>query len=171
MTTKGGIRGQRNINYVPREGASDEYLILKEHLDHILEAARHMPDPGKLIQPLGWTLVGIGGTAAVEAYNATNGTVHRHYYVLLSVLAFLAGAICLYCDWKMNKELRKHAKWLERYMLGLYQSFGITPPPGDPGFWRRTWGHLQDAWAWWSEIRAKKKAKKLRAARRKAKRP
>ena len=67
-----GIR--RSISYAERKGADKEYPILREHLDFIIDGIRHMPDPGKLIEPLGWFALGIAGTAAVEAYNSSPGT-------------------------------------------------------------------------------------------------
>lgn len=136
---------ERSINFHERKGAEDEYLVTKEHLDFILDAVRHMPDPGGLIQPLGWALMGVAATSGVEAYNSTAGTSHRHIYVVIVIAAFIAGFICLFCDRKLNKELGKRSKWLERYMLDIYGAFGIEPPDPEAGRWVRWWSHLSKA--------------------------
>lgn len=133
------VHSQRSVTYQARAGSDTEYPVSREHLDFILDGIRHMPDPGKIIKPLGWLVLGIAGTAAVEAYNAQHGTAHRHYYVLLAVFAVVTGVVCLYCDRKINKEERKHAKWLEKYVVEIYGSFGITPSPRELGLLRRCW--------------------------------
>jgi hypothetical protein len=142
MSEDEGLHTQRNINYRERKGSGFEYPVTKDHLDFILDGVRHMPDPGKLIQPLGWFLLGVAATAALEAYNAVAGTDHRHIFAASGAFAAVAGLICLYCDRKLNKESRKHAKWLEKYVVDLYGQFSLEAPPPEPGLLKRCWEGL-----------------------------
>ncbi len=51
-------------------GSETEYGLTKPQLDTIYDHAMHMPDSGRLLQPLAWLAAGAAITAGVEAYNS-----------------------------------------------------------------------------------------------------
>jgi hypothetical protein len=147
-----GAETQRNVSFREREGIDEEYPLTKEHLYFILDGVRHMPDAGRIFQPLGWFVLGIAATAGIEAHNADPGSDHRYLYAALAIFAALSGLICLAADRMVKKEGRRHARWLEKYVLELFDSFHLEPPPKELTWWQRT---QQDG-----EQRRKEKEKK-----------
>ncbi len=124
-----GFQHQRNVVYQERKGAHTFYPVTKEDLDVLLGGVRRMPSSSKFIQPLGWTLLGVAATAAVEAYNADRGSTHRHVFGVVAVCAALAGLVCLIADRAVRKSSQHYAGWCETYLLDMYEAFGIEPPP------------------------------------------
>lgn len=127
----------RDVTVKRPEGGDTEYTIGKHHFDFIYDGVCKMPDSGRLLQALTWFLFGICATAVVEAYDADPGTTHRHTFIVVATAAAIAGAIALFCDWKIKHEGRKHASWVREYMDRIYAAMGDEPPPR--AYARRRW--------------------------------
>ena len=124
---------ERKVTITSGAGAGAEYSVTKLQLDTIYDHAMHMPDPGRILQPLAWGALGAAITAAVEAYNSEAGSEHRHIYVVVAVAAAIVFAATLFADSKIKRQGHRHARWLMRYMDGIYAECGLKPPEGPPG--------------------------------------
>jgi hypothetical protein len=131
------------VGFVSAAGAGTQYAVTKLQLDTIYDHARHMPDPGRLLQPFAWAAVGVAVTAAAEAYNSHAGTEHRHLYAVTAIAAGLIWAACLFADAKIKTQGHRHAHWLMRYMDGIYDQCDLEPPKAPaapPSPWKRVRG-------------------------------